>query len=145
MKTILLFLVTTTCLSQSIMVGNKSLELGYTYKTEGLNYGVAISTVDSKLVEKRANNNDINSHEFTSSYTPAVFGLIGATFEKLTITGKLGGSYVEQEINAEKDSQNIFFAAGVNLGYQINKMELKLSYDNVNSIMLGIGLTNLFR
>lgn len=143
MKTFLLFLVTSTCISQSIMVGNKSFEIGYTYKTEGLNYGISVSTVDSDLVEKRANNNDISKHDFNSSYTPAVFGLIGATFDKVTITGKLGGSYVEQEINSQKDSQNLFFAAGVNLGYQINKMQLQLSYDNVNSVMLGIGLNLL--
>lgn len=125
----------------SLMVGNKAFELSYIYETEeGLGFGLAGSIVHSELTEKRANKNDhFNEHEFTSKVTPAVFGLISGNFEELTVTGKLGASYISQKINGIPDSKKIYFAVGIAFEVPVYEgISLKGSFDNINSVMLGV-------
>src|SRR5690349_9672974 len=109
MKTILLFLLPLLSIAQSkqiaVMGGYKAGEVSVSYTAPNeLIYGIALTTVDSKIAEKRANNNDINIHKFNNKYVPGVFGLIGGKFDDLSIIGKLGTAYINQNINniAEK-------------------------------------------
>lgn len=124
-----------------IMAGYKSFEFGYSLENEELlNFGLSASIADSKMLEKRANKNDVNRnvHEFKSDIVPAVFGTVGATFDKFTITGKIGGSFVSQNINNQA-TKDIFFAVGLAMEYQINCcVRIRGSYDNVNSAMAGV-------
>lgn len=125
----------------SAMAGYKSLELGFTYLDEEseLIYGVSASTVSGSLAEKRANTNDKGKHhEFKSDVVPAIFGLIGAKFDRLSIIGKIGGSYISQQIN-KHPTKDLFLALGVIIGYDINdRYSIIGGYDSVNSIQLGI-------
>ena len=145
MKTLLLLLLTTICYSQdnqvSLLIGEMSLETSFQIKTEGLNYGLALGIVNSNVAEKRATRNDRPKvHSFTTKVTPFAFGLIGATFDKLTITGKVGTAYVEQKINNVRDNQNLFLAVGINAGYRINNLEILMGYDSVNAVTVGVGI-----
>lgn len=123
-----------------VMAGYKSAELNIIQRTETLNFGLGFSIVDSKLVEKRANNNDLYyTHQFIQDYTPAVFALVGGQFENLSITGKMGSSYVDQKIDNKRDSKHLFLAVGIEIGYDINeRFGFKGSFDNVNSLMAGL-------
>lgn len=124
----------------SAMAGYKSLEVGFTYLDEEteLIYGVSASAVDSKVSEKRANNNDKGKHhEFKGDVTPAMFFNIGGKFEKLSLIGKLGGSYVEQKINKDP-TKDLFLAFGLIAEYEISEtIALRGSYDSVNSFLIG--------
>ena len=119
--------------SISTLVGYKSFELNF--KTKGdLNYGVAVSIMDSKEVAKRATKMDYpNIHTNNNKLTPSLFFLIGATFENITITGKLGVSYFEQNINNKLESQNTYKSAGVQFQYK----KLVFSFDSANFAMIG--------
>lgn len=124
-----------------VMAGYKAVEVNYFLRTESLNYGLGISAVDSKLVEKRANNNDIfYDHDFTQSVTPSVFALVGGQFEEVSIVGKMGASYVKQNINGIYDTdKHLFLAVGIEIGYDITpELGFKGSFDNVNSFMAGL-------
>lgn len=124
----------------SAMAGYKSFEVGFTYLDEEseLIYGVSASVVDSKVSEKRANNNDKGKHhEFKGDVTPAMFFTIGGKFEKLSLIGKLGGSFVEQEIN-KNPTKDLFLAFGLIAEYEISEtIALRGSYDSVNSFLIG--------
>lgn len=126
----------------SVMAGYKAFEVSASYldhETE-LSFGLAITAVSSDLVEKRANRNDVNKnvHEFNTKITPAAFGLIGGQFDELTIVGKLGAAYVDQDINKER-TKDLFFAVGVIFDYKIrDNLAVRASYDNVAGPMAGI-------
>ena len=119
--------------SISTLVGYKSFELNF--KTKGnLNYGVAVSITDAKQVAKRATKmDDPNVHVANNKLTPSLFFLIGATFDNIIITGKLGASYFEQNINNKPEPQNIYKSAGVQIQYK----NFVFSFDNANSAMIG--------
>lgn len=124
-----------------VLVGYKSLEIGYTYTDEEteLIYGVSISCVASDIAEKRANKNDKGKlHEFNGTIVPAVYGLIGAKFDRLNIIGKIGGSYVSQSINNEP-TKDLFLALGLMASYSVNeRYSLIGSYDSVSSVQMGV-------
>lgn len=124
------------------MAGYKSFELGFTYLDEEIEliYGVSASVVDSKLAEKRANRNDIGKvHEFNGKAVPAVFGLIGAKFDDLSIIGKIGGAYLNQTINGKLEPQKAYLAFGLVVDYKItDTIGLRGSYDSVNSALIGV-------
>lgn len=123
-----------------VLVGYKAVEVNYSIRTETLNYGLGLSAVDSQLVEKRANNNDLYyNHRLTQSYTPAVFGLIGGQFEEFQMVGKVGTAYIKQNINDKKDDKHFYLAVGIEFGYDLNdSIGIKASFDNVNSFMGGL-------
>lgn len=125
------------------MVGYKSFELGFNYMDEEseLIYGVSASVVDSKISQDRANNNDKGKlHEFNGKVVPAIFGTIGAKFEKLNLIGKIGGSFVNQQINKEP-TKDLFLALGLIAEYEISdRFGIRASYDSVSSIQLGLSL-----
>lgn len=150
---LILFLtaITNRCTAQSqinVQAGYKALSFGYTYQNEEfLNFGFSASVVKSGLVEKRANRNDTSKkvHYFKSDVVPALFGEIGATFDEFTITGKLGGAYLNQSINGTQEKQKIYYAIGVRFDYKLSENTyLNASWDNVNSGMVGITF-NLFK
>lgn len=126
----------------SIMIGNKTFELSYLNENEeGLGFGVSASIAHSNPLEARANKNDSakNIHEFTNKITPAVFGLISADFEEVTIIGKLGASYVNQKINGIQDSKKYYFAVGIAVEVPVYEdIAVKASFDSVNSLMVGV-------
>lgn len=125
----------------SAMAGYKSFEVGFTYLDEEteLIYGVSASVVDSKLAEKRANNNDKGKiHEFNGKVVPAVFANLGARFDRFSLIGKIGGSYVSQSINKEP-TKDLFLALGLIAEYEISdRIGLRASYDSVNSALIGV-------
>lgn len=125
----------------SAMAGYKSAELGFTYLDEEseLIYGVSASIVDSKVSEKRANNNDKGKyHEFRNDIVPALFLNIGGKFDNISLIGKIGGSYVEQKINKEP-TKDLFLALGLCIEYEVSDtIGLRGSYDSVNSLLIGI-------
>lgn len=144
---LLLTAITNRCTAQSqinLQAGYKALSLGYTYQNEDfLNFGVSASVVESRIVEKRANRNDTSKkvHDFNSDVVPALFGEIGATFDKFTITGKLGAAYLNQSINNIQENQKLYYAVGVRFEYEINdSVGIIGSWDNVNSGMVGVSL-----
>lgn len=121
----------------NLSAGYRTVEVGYTYNVEEfLNFGLSTSVSTSDMVEKRANTNDpyYSKHEFTSNLVPAVFGTVGATFDELTITGKMGGAYLEQKINDKTDTKRLWFAVGIRFEYN---HKISISYDNVNSVLVG--------
>lgn len=127
----------------SVMTGYKAIEISGAYTAENeLIFGLAISAVDSKMTQKRANTNDkVSNHEFKSDYTPAAFGLIGAKFDELSIIGKIGGAYVDQMINGKPEPKNIYLAVGVIIDYKVSELTgVRLSYDAVSGPMAGISL-----
>lgn len=125
-----------------LLVGYKSVEIGYTVNDEeSLNFGFSLSAVDSKLVEKRANRNDVNrhKHDFKGSLVPSTFWLVGGTFDKITLTGKVGASYIDQLIDEIEDKKKMYFAVGLIISRQINeRFSVSGSYDNVNSATIGL-------
>lgn len=117
----------------STLVGYKAFEVNFKMKGD-LNYGVAVSITDAKEVAKRATRMDHpNKHTANDKITPSLFFLIGATFDKITITGKLGDTYFEQNINGKKEAQNIYRSVGV----QVQFKNFLFSYDSANSAMIG--------
>lgn len=127
----------------SVMAGYKAIEVSGAYTAENeLIFGLAISAVDSKMTQKRANTNDKGSnHEFKSDYTPAAFALIGAKFDELSIIGKIGGAYIKQEIDGKPEPQNIYLTVGVIIDYKISELTgIRVSYDAVSGPMAGISL-----
>jgi hypothetical protein len=121
----------------STLVGYKSFEVNFKMKGD-LNYGVAVSITDAKEVAKRATRMDHpNKHIAKDKLTPSLFFLIGATFEDITITGKLGATYFEQNINGKKEAQNIYRSVGVQVQYK----KFIFSYDSANSAMIGYEIT----
>lgn len=125
----------------SIMLGYKSIELGYTYTDEEteLIFGSSISGVDANTAEKRCNRNDKGKHhEFNGSVVFAWFLNAGAKFDRLNIIGKIGGSYVSQQINSEP-TKDLFLALGLTASYSVNeRYSIIGSYDSVNSVQAGI-------
>jgi hypothetical protein len=117
----------------STLVGYKSFEVNFKIKGD-LNYGVAVSMTDAKEVAKRATRMDHpNKHIANDKLASSLFFLIGATFEDITITGKLGATYFEQSINSKKEAQNIYRSVGVQVQYK----KFIFSYDSANSAMIG--------
>lgn len=140
-----LFLGTLSINAQEVHLtaGYKAAEIGYSYVAENeLIFGLSVSAVDSKLTEKRANNNDHGkTHSFHNKYTPAAFGLIGGEFEEFSIIGKMGAAYLNQSIDGIAEPQKIYFAVGIMFDYKIsNVLSIKAGYDNVNSVMVGVGI-----
>lgn len=125
----------------SVMLGYKSIEVSASYTVESeLVFGLALSATQSGIVEKRANNNDLNRHEFKNDVIPAAFFLIGGKFDKFTMIGKLGGAYLEQKINNKPDSQKFYYGVGVIFDYQFeNGYSIRSSYDNVSGPLVGVG------
>lgn len=126
----------------SLTAGNKAFEISFIHENEeGLGFGIATSLVHSGLVESRANKNDSakNIHDFTNKVTPALFGLISGNFEELTIVGKLGTAYINQRINGIQDSKKYYLAVGIAFEVPVTEeVNIKASYDNVNSLLLGV-------
>lgn len=126
----------------SLTGGNRTFELSYISENEeGLGFGAAFSLVDSKLVQERANKNDTmkNKHEFVSKVTPTVFALISGDFEEITIIGKIGTAYVNQNINGIRDSKKLYFAVGISFERPITEeISVKAGWDNVNSLLIGV-------
>lgn len=125
----------------SVMIGENAVELSATY-THTLIGGFAIQVVDSKVSERRANKNDHGTnHDFTTKYTPAVFGLIGGEFEEFSMIGKMGCAYVDQNINKKPDDKKLFFAVGIIFDYKVfENVGVRASYDNVAGAMIGTTL-----
>lgn len=125
------------------LVGYKSIELGYIYTDEEteLIYGISASIVGSDIAERRANTNDKGKHhEFNGTIVPAVFGNIGAKFDRLNIIGKIGGSYVSQSINGQP-TKDLYLALGVMIAYEVNdRYSIIGGYDSVNAVQLGISI-----
>lgn len=125
-----------------LLVGYKSVEIGYSVNDEeSLNLGFSLSAVDSKLVQDRANRNDVNrhKHDFKGSLVPSVFWLVGGTFDKITLTGKVGTSYINQLIDGLEDKKKIYLAVGIILSHKISdRVSISGSYDNVNSAAIGL-------
>lgn len=123
------------------MLGYKSVELSASYTIESeLVLGLAISATQSGIVEDRANRNDLNHHDFKNDIVPAAFFLIGGKFDNFTMIGKLGGAYLEQDINYKSDSQKFYYGVGVIFDYRFkNGYSIRTSYDNVSGPLAGIG------
>lgn len=143
----MLLFATTAMIAQTsnealILVGYKSAEVGYIRENKDfLNFGLSVVAVDAKLTEKRANRNDVyqNVHDVKGDVLCAVFGLVGGTFDNLTVTGKMGCAYVDQKINNIQDSKKIYFTVGIMFGFKISdRVKLVASYDNVSSGGVGI-------
>lgn len=139
--------ITNRCHAQTsdnliVLGGYKSIEVGYSYNNEDfLNFGYSFAIQDSKIAEHRANNNDIYNrvHEFNNKVVPAGFALIGASFRPITITGKIGASYLNQKIDGIQDKQKIWFAIGIMLSHDLNeRFSIVGSYDNVSSVQAGL-------
>lgn len=136
---LVVLLITTQAKSQEIkpylIGGYVSAEVGVVKETEGLNFGFSFSMTDSKFVEDRAIKYDIfnKNYEVHTKYVPAVFGLVGATFDDFTMTGKVGTAYLEQSIQGKPESQKFYLAVGIILDYK----GFLFSFDNVNSLGLG--------
>lgn len=127
----------------SAMAGYKAIEFGYSYTDEEteLIYGISVAGVASDVAEKRANNNDKGKHhEFKGDIVPAIFGTIGAKFDRLNIIGKIGGSYVEQTINKEP-TNDVFLALGLMVDYLVNdSLGIIVGYDSVSSVLVGLSI-----
>lgn len=127
----------------SIMLGYKSIEVSasHTIPCE-LSFGLALSVTDAQIVEKRANHNETNNytHKFKSDIVPAAFLLVGGQFDNFTIVGKMGGAYLEQDINNRPESKKYYYAVGVIFDYRFeNNTSIRASYDNVSGPMVGVG------
>lgn len=125
----------------SAMAGYESLELGFTYLDEEteLIYGVSASVIDAKLSESIANFHDTSKHDFKGDVVPAVHGLIGAKFDRLSFIGKIGGAHINQTINGKSEPQNIYLSYGLMVGYEFeNGLSFVGSIDAVNAIMCGV-------
>lgn len=125
----------------SAMAGYKSFELGFTYLDEEteLVYGFSASVIDAKFSESIANFHDTSEHDFKGDIVPAVHGLIGARFERLSFIGKIGGAAINQDINGKKEPQNIYLSYGLMVGYEFdNGLSFVGSIDAVNAIMFGL-------
>ena len=134
-KILLLLLIASGTQGQTVstMVGYKSTELGYTIN-KSLNYGIAASVTSSKEIASRANRMDHpNKHTTNDKITPSLFFLIGANFDNITITGKLGATYFNQNINGKQEPQNIYRAVGVQMSYKL----IVFSFDSANGAMIG--------
>lgn len=125
----------------SAMAGYKSFEVGFTYLDEEseLIYGVSISAIDAKFSESVANFHDTSEHDFKGDIVPAVHGLIGAKFDRLSFIGKIGGASINQTINGKYEPQNIYLSYGLMVGYEFeNGLSFVGSIDAVNAIMCGV-------
>lgn len=125
----------------SAMAGYKSFEVGFTYLDEEteLIYGVSASVIDAKFSESIANFHDTSQHNFKGDVVPAIHGLIGAKFDRLSFIGKLGGAKITQTINGKKEPQNIYLSYGLMVGYEFdNGLSFVGSIDAVNAIMCGV-------
>lgn len=122
-----------------LMVGQQAVEVSasYTSRKEVI-FGGAVAIASSGITEKRANKNDIKKHKFKGDFIPAVFGLIGGQFDELSIIGKLGTAYLEQEINDIPDSQKFYLTAGIIFDYKISEsISIRASYDSVSGALIG--------
>lgn len=125
----------------SAMAGYKSAELGFIYLDEEseLIYGISASVIDAKFSESIANFHDTSKHDFKGDVVPAVHGLIGAKFDRLSFIGKIGGAHINQNINGKKEPQNIYLSYGLMVGYEFdNGLSFVGSIDAVNAVMAGI-------
>lgn len=145
MKTLLLLLVLPLfTIAQSnqiaIMGGYKTGEISASYTAENeLIFGLAVSITDSKIAEKRANIKDLNHHDFNDKVIPNVFGLIGGKFDNLSLIGKLGAAYVNQNINNIPEPKKYYFTVGMAIDYKVSDLiGLRGSYDSVSSLLLGV-------
>ena len=151
-KLTILFILVITCVSAiintvtaqgtqaSAMVGYKALEISFAYEAENeLIFGASASVTATDVTEKRANRNDRGKvHQFNGKVTPAVFGLIGAKFDELSITGKIGGAYVDQSIDGQP-TKDLFLALGIAAEIKISDaIGLRGSYDSVSGAMAGV-------
>lgn len=121
--------------SISALAGFNSFELNF--KTKGsLNLGFATSITESKKIAERAtkmNPKPFTVHTANTKVSPSLFFLIGATIEDFSITGKLGATYFDQNINGRKEAQNIYRSVGAQIQYR----NFIFSYDSTNSAMVG--------
>lgn len=125
----------------STMAGYKSFEVGFTYLDEEseIIYGVSASVIDAKFSESIANFHDTSEHNFKGDVVPAVHGLIGAKFDRLSFIGKLGGAKITQTINGKAEPQNIYLSYGLMVGYEFeNGLSFLGSIDAVNAVMCGV-------
>ncbi|MGO4773863.1 hypothetical protein ACEN2I_19615 [Flavobacterium sp. W22_SRS_FK3] len=128
----------------SVTIGYKTIGLSLeTTAKNGLIFGVMATVVDSKIVEKKINKFDFNrsEHNLRTKFIPASFFIIGGDFENICILGKIGTAYIDQDINAIKDKQKIFFAIGTMIDFRVsNRVKVRTSYDNVNAFLTGINI-----
>lgn len=125
----------------NLSLGYKTVEIGLTKTLDSeIILGGSFSLTNSKVIEDRINSVDVNYiHTFNSKYTPTIFGLLGAKFDRLNMIGKVGASYVDQNINTVKDDKHLYLAVGIQLIYEVsNSFGISGSFDNVNSFMAGI-------
>lgn len=144
MKNLILILFPALLFAQSnqisLTAGYKAIEISASYTAPNeVIYGLAFAGVDSKIAEKRANNRDINQHKFNDKYIPAVFGLLGGKFDNISVIGKLGTAYVNQDINGLKEKQKLYLAGGITFDFKMTEtLSLRTSYDSVSSLLIGI-------
>ncbi len=139
----------------NLAVGNKTAEFGLSHTLESeIIVGGSFSLTNSKVIEQRANAVDRGSclHRMNSAYTPTLFALVGAKFDRLNILAKVGASYINQNIcqidnslqtdgTFTRDTKSIYLAIGMQAIYQVSdNVGISGSFDNVNSAMLGINL-----
>lgn len=126
-----------------VLGGYKSIEAGYVFENEDfLNFGISVSAADSKIIQDRMNRNDIyrKIHVVKSDIVPTAFLTFGATFERLTITGKAGASLIDQTINGETEKQKIYPSIGIMFSHKLtNRYSVIGSYDSTNALTFGVG------
>lgn len=140
-------------INTNISVGNKALELGvYNTSDEDFVIGGSIAISDTDVNMYRANIADIGNylHKANSKYTPTIFTLIGGKYNKMTFTGKVGVTYLNQllcKIQDSrqtdgvfiKDNRHLYVSIGMQAIYNItDNFGISASFDNVNAAMFGI-------
>jgi len=126
-----------------VLGGYKSIEVGYSYNNEDfINFGFSVSATDSKIIQDRMNRNDIyrKIHFVKNDIVPTAFITVGATFDRLTITGKAGASLIDQTINGESEKQKLYPSIGIMFSRELTEQYSVIgSYDSTNAIAFGIG------
>ena len=137
----------------NLSVGYKTAEIGVTHTLESeFILGGSFALTDSKMIENRTNKIDRGSylHKMNSKYTPSAFALMGGNFDRINFIGKVGATYIDQNIckinNSmqtdgvyTKDSKVLYLACGMEIMYQVSDfVGISGSFDNVSGAMLGI-------
>lgn len=137
----------------NLSIGYKAAEIGFTNTLESeIIVGSCFSLTNSKVIQDRANKVDTGNylHKMNNDYTPTVFVLMGANFDRFNMVGKIGACYINQNICKINDSRqkervfiedtkHLYLSIGVELMYQItDNFGVSGGFDNVNSLMMGI-------
>lgn len=136
----------------NLSIGYKTAEIGITHTIESeIILGGSFALTDSKHIEDRTNKIDRGNyaHKMNSKYTPTVFALMGANFDRINFIGKVGACYIDQDIKKinynhkeyvfAKDNKVLYLAVGMQIMYQVSEtVGISGSFDNVSGAMLGI-------